>query len=110
MLLTCERRASHDEHTLLLRLLALSFIHAPHSSQWERIAHLAPSLIAASLLVIVLILRVEEIRIGRVHPPCVSTLVEEILQVLPIDVASHRRESIIHSHSRRIIHARRPEG
>ena len=60
-------------------------------------------------MVVVGLCRVEEIWVSGVHPPSVSPLVEQRFQVLPIDVAGLRRECVIHTHSRRIVHPWRPE-
>ena len=51
---------------------------------------------------------VEEIGVGGVHPPCVGAVVEEALEVLPVDVTRHRAESVIHLHPRGVFHHRRP--
>ena len=110
MLLSGEGRASHDEHTFLVRLLALSLIHSAYGLQWEGIAQRAPCAIGASLVVVVGLFRIEEVWVGGVHPPSVGALVEEIPQILPVDVACLGRESIIDTHARRIVHAWRPEG
>ena len=52
---------------------------------------------------------IEEVRIGRVHPPRISAVVVELLQVLPIDVACHWAESIVNLYARRIVHTWRPD-
>ena len=89
MLLSGKGGTCHDEHTFLLGLLALGLIDTTDCLQWEGVAQGAPGAVA-SLVIIVSLRRIKEVGIGRVHPPAIYTLIKEILQVLPVDIASHR--------------------
>ena len=108
MLLTCKRTSCHDKHTLIGRLLTLSFIDTTYCLQGEGIAERTPRTIAC-FMVIVGRTRIEEVRICRVHPPSIRSIVEKALQVFPVDGSGHRTKSIIDLHARRIIHTRRPD-
>ena len=52
---------------------------------------------------------IEEIRIGRIHPPRIRAVVVEFLQVFPIDGAGLGMEGVIDLHARRIIAHRWPD-
>ena len=60
-------------------------------------------------MVIMAVLRIEEVRVGGVHPPGIDIIVNQCLEILPVDVACLRTQCIIHSHTARIIHPWRPE-
>ena len=89
MLLSGKGGTGHDEHTFLLRLLTLGLIDTTNSLQREGITQGAPGAVA-SLVIVVGLRRIKEVGIGRVHPPAIYTLIKEVLQVLPVDIASHR--------------------
>ena len=108
MLLTSKRRAGHDEDALLPRDLALGIVDATYSLQGKGIAQRAPGA-TRDLMLIVALTGIEEVGIGRVHPPRVGAVVEEFLQMFPVDIARHRTEGIVDLHARGIVHAGRPD-
>ena len=60
-------------------------------------------------MVIMTVLRIEEVRVGRVHPPCVDVVINQGLQILPVDLTCLLTECVVYSYAARIIHPRRPE-
>ena len=113
MLLTGKGGAGHDKHALLAGIsggIALRLIHATDSFQREGIAQGTPcTTFLTSLMGICCRRTVEAVGVGRIHPPCICTIIMECLQVLPVDSSCLRRESVIHFHTRGIILTWRPE-
>ena len=103
MLLTGKRRARHDEHTLAPVVLALSLIDAAYGLQWEGVALRAPCA-AIHLVLVVALTRVEEIWVGRVHPPGIGAVVVEAFQMFPVDGAGFGAESVVDLDARGILH------
>ena len=60
-------------------------------------------------MVIMRVLGIEEVRVSRVHPPCVDVVVHESLEILPIDISGFRMERVIYPYTARVVHAWRPE-
>ena len=108
VLLACKRAASHDEDALGLPFFTLFLVDAANCLEGEGVSLRAPSA-AKDLVIIVRLLRVEEVRVGRIHPPSVGAIVEERLQVLPVDVASLGIEGVIDFYARGIVHPGRPD-
>ena len=108
MLLACKCRARHNEDTLLIRGLALLLIDTANGLQREGIAQRAPRA-TCDLMLVVALTRIEEVGIGRVHPPRIGAVVEEFLQMFPVNIACHRTEGIVDLHARGIVHAGRPD-
>ena len=58
---------------------------------------------------VIALTRIEEVWVGRVHPPGISTIVIQFLKIFPIDSSSLRAECIVHLYARRIVHTWRPD-
>ena len=50
-------------------------------------------------MVVVTVAWIEEVWVGRIHPPGIDAIVEELLQVIPVDLTSHRTVCVIHPHA-----------
>ena len=72
----------------------LLLVDAADGFEGEGIAQGAPGA-TSDLMLIVALTGIEEVGIGRVHPPSISAIVEELLQVLPVDVAGHGAEGVV---------------
>ena len=60
-------------------------------------------------MVVMMVACIKEIGIGRVHPPGIDVVVDELLQTFPIDFACFGTECIIYPYAARIISAWRPD-
>ena len=98
MLLSGKGGTGHDKHALLLRLFPLGLIDTAYRLQREGITQGAPSAVAC-LVVVVSLRRIEEIGVGRVHPPAIDTFIKEVFQVLPVNGAGLRGEGVIDTHA-----------
>ena len=107
MLLTCKTASRHDKDTFASVVLALCLIDTSNGLQWEGIALRAPGA-SIHFVVIIAFFGIEEVGVSRVHPPSISAVVVECLQVFPIDASSFGTESIIDFHARGIFHDGRP--
>ena len=74
VLLSGKCRTGHDEHALAAIVLALRLIDAANGLKWECIAQRAPGAAGYGVLVVALAW-IEEVGIGRVHPPGIGAII-----------------------------------
>ena len=108
MLLTGIARTCHDEDTLAAVVLALRRIDAAHRLQREGVTLRTPGA-AIHTVGIVALAGIEEVGVGRVHPPGIGAVVVEGLQVFPVDGTGLGVEGVVDLYTRRILHHRRPD-